>query len=92
MIENAWELVDAFFDEYQLVDHHLKSYNDFVDHRIQDIIDISEPIVLEQGEYCVKTGKLEIRKPSITEADGSKSPIYPTEARLRNLTYSAQMY
>ena len=92
MEKNAWGLVDAFFDQYNLVDHHIKSYNDFVNHRIQDIIDITENIVLEQGEYRVKTGKLEIRKPFIKEADGSKSVIYPTEARLRNLTYSAHMY
>ena len=92
MVKNAWELVDAFFDEYNLVDHHIKSYNDFVDHRIQDIIDITDDITLEQGEYSIKTGKVEIRKPFIKEADGSKSKIYPTEARLRNLTYSAHMY
>jgi DNA-directed RNA polymerase subunit B" len=91
MVKDAWELVDAFFNEYNLVDHHLKSYNDFVDHRIQDIIDITEPIVLEQGEYSIKTGKLEIKKPFIKEADGSTSKVYPTEARLRNLTYSAHM-
>ncbi len=92
MVKNAWELVDAFFDEYNLVDHHIKSYNDFVNHRIQDIIDITEPIVLEQGEYTIKTGNVEIRKPFIKEADGSNSKIFPTEARLRNLTYSAHMY
>lgn len=92
MKNSTWGLVDAFFDRYNLVDHHIKSYNDFVEHRIQDIIDISDPIVLEQGEYSVETGKLEIRKPFIKEADGSKSLIYPTEARLRNLTYSAHMY
>ena len=92
MVKNAWELVDAFFDEYKLVDHHIKSYNDFVNHRIQDIIDITEPIILEQGEYCIQTGQVEIRKPYIKEADGSKSKVYPTEARLRNLTYSAHMY
>jgi len=92
MKKNAWGLVDAFFDQYNLVDHHIKSYNDFVNHRIQDIIDITEPIVLEHGEYKVETGKLEIKKPFIKEADGSKSLIYPREARLRNLTYSADMY
>ncbi|HNR25967.1 MAG TPA: DNA-directed RNA polymerase subunit B'', partial [Methanobacteriaceae archaeon] len=75
MVKNAWELVDAFFNDYKLVDHHLKSYNDFVDHRIQDIIDITEPIVLEQGDYSIQTGQLEIKKPFIKEADGSKSKV-----------------
>ncbi|MEN4005787.1 MAG: DNA-directed RNA polymerase subunit B'' [Methanobacteriaceae archaeon] len=92
MEKNAWRLIDAFFDQHKLVDHHIKSYNNFVNHRIQDIIDITEPVVLEQGEYKVETGKLKIKKPFIKEADGSKSVIYPKEARLRNLTYSAHMY
>ena len=88
----AWPLVDSYFDEHQLVDHHIKSYNDFVNNRIQKIIDITEPISLENGKYRVRTGKLYIRKPFTREADGSNSMIYPTEARLRNLNYSAHMY
>ena len=32
MKKSAWGLVDAFFDEHNLVDHHVKSYNDFVDY------------------------------------------------------------
>src|SRR5574344_142260 len=92
MKENTWGLVNSFFDEYQLVDHHLKSYNDFVNNRIQKIIDITDPISLENGKYTVRTGKLHIHKPFTKEADGSKSMIYPTEARLRNLNYSAHMY
>ncbi|MCL2156576.1 MAG: DNA-directed RNA polymerase subunit B'' [Methanobrevibacter sp.] len=92
MKDNTWGLVDAFFDKYELVDHHIKSYNDFVNNRIQNIIDITEPITLEQGKYSLKTGKVEIQKPFTKEADGSKSLIYPTEARLRNLTYSAHMF
>ncbi len=57
MTENNWKLVDAFFDKYDLVDHHIKSYNDFVNNRIQNIIDITEPITLDDGKYTLKTGK-----------------------------------
>ena len=92
MTENNWKLVDAFFDKYDLVDHHIKSYNDFVNNRIQNIIDITEPITLDDGKYTLKTGKVRIEKPSNKEADGSRSEIDPTEARLRNLNYSADMY
>lgn len=92
MTENNWELVNAYFDKYDLVDHHIKSYNDFVNNRIQQIIDITEPISLENGKYTLKTGKISIEKPYTREADGSKSEIFPTEARLRNLNYSAHMY
>ena len=58
MTENNWKLVDAFFDKYDLVDHHIKSYNDFINSGIQNIIDITEPITLENGKYTLKTGKL----------------------------------
>ncbi|MDL2270191.1 DNA-directed RNA polymerase subunit B'' [Methanobrevibacter sp. OttesenSCG-928-I08] len=92
MKNNTWGLVDAFFNKYDLVDHHIKSYNDFVNNRIQNIIDITEPITLENGKYTLKTGKVSIEKPFTKEADGSKSMIFPTEARLRNLNYSAHMY
>ncbi|MDR3063572.1 MAG: DNA-directed RNA polymerase subunit B [Methanobrevibacter sp.] len=91
----TWGLVDAFFDKYDLVDHHIKSYNKFIDQRIQNIVDIkalTEPISLEAGKYRVRTGEIEIREPYAKEADGSTSQIFPTEARLRNLTYSAHMY
>lgn len=47
---------------------------------------------MEDGKYTLKTGKVTIEKPFTKEADGSKSMIYPTEARLRNLNYSAHMY
>lgn len=91
MKTKTWELVNSFFDKYDLVDHHIKSYNDFVNNRIQKIIDITEPITLENGKYTLKTGKVFIEQPFTKEADGSKSMIYPTEARLRNLNYSAHM-
>lgn len=94
MKNKTWGLVDSFFDKYDIVDHHIKSYNDFVENRIQNIIDITEPITIEneKGNYTLRTGKITIEKPFTKEADGSKSMIYPTEARLRNLNYSAHMY
>lgn len=94
MKNKTWGLVDSFFDKYDIVDHHIKSYNDFVENRIQKIIDITEPINIEneKGNYTLRTGKIKIEKPFTKEADGSKSMIYPTEARLRNLNYSAHMY
>ena len=98
MENKTWGLVDSFFDKYDIVDHHIKSYNDFVDKRIQNIIDITEPITITHGEgedeesYTLITGKIRIEKPFTKEADGSKSEIFPTEARLRNLNYSAHMF
>ena len=92
MKEKPGALVDAFFDEYNLVDHHIKSYNDFVAHRIQDIIDTTDQISIENGEYTVETGETFIEPPYVFEGDGSKSYITPCDARLRNLTYSSHIF
>jgi len=47
---------------------------------------------LSKEDVEITLGKIRVGKPSITEADGSIREILPTEARLRNLTYSAPIY
>ena len=37
----------------------------------------------------VELGSIEVKKPLVREADGSQAELYPSEARLRNLTYAA---
>jgi DNA-directed RNA polymerase subunit B" len=37
----------------------------------------------------VELGTIEVKKPLVREADGSQGELYPSEARLRNLTYAA---
>jgi DNA-directed RNA polymerase subunit B len=91
-------LLKAFFKEKGLVRQHLDSYNEFIDHGLQEIIDeVGEiPIEVPESPYKVKLGQVwiidpqtRITGPYITEVDGTKHEIYPMEARLRNLTYAA---
>ncbi|MEM2995299.1 MAG: DNA-directed RNA polymerase subunit B [Candidatus Bathyarchaeia archaeon] len=91
-------LLKAFFKEKGLVRQHLDSYNEFVDHGLQEIIDeVGEiPIEVPENPYTVKLGQVwiidpqtRITGPYVTEVDGTKHEIYPMEARLRNLTYAA---
>ena len=42
--------------------------------------------------YKINFGQIYLSKPTHTEAGGDSSPIFPREARLRNLTYSAPLY
>ena len=42
--------------------------------------------------YEIKFGQIYLSRPTVTEADGSVVPVFPQEARLRNLTYSAPLY
>ena len=43
-------------------------------------------------EVAIQFHNVAIRKPTIFEANGALTPMYPNDARLRNLTYSAPVY
>ena len=95
------ELVDAFYGERSIVNHHIASYNDFLATRLQHVIDhirIGDDDTAERGivqtdieGYYIKLGKISVGRPVVKEADGSLRPLTPMEARLRNLTYQAPL-
>jgi DNA-directed RNA polymerase subunit B len=96
--EDTQLLLQAFFKDKGLVRQHLDSYNEFIDHGLQEVIDeVSEiPIEVPDNPYKVKLGQIwvidpqtRITGPYTTEVDGTKHEIYPMESRLRNLAYAA---
>ena len=81
-------IMKKYLKDHSLVESNITSFNDFVEHRMQEIVnDISRNIVSD--EFEIQLGKIKIGKPNIIEADGSSSFILPYEAMLRTLTYSA---
>src|SRR3989344_3776284 len=84
-------VIQKYLSENSLVESNLTSFNNFVERRMQEIVDeISENI--EQDEVEIKLGKINIQKPNVVESDGSTTSITPAEARIRNLTYSAPLF
>lgn len=45
-----------------------------------------------QRRYEINFGQIYLARPATTESDGTVNPLFPQEARLRNLTYSAPLY
>ena len=43
-------------------------------------------------EVCIEFANVQIRKPTIFENNGAVTPMYPNDARLRNMTYAAPIY
>ena len=81
-------LVKEFLRNHSLVESNIKSFNDFIENRVQEIVaELSENLPKEDFE--IKLGRISVGKPDIVESDGSSKPITPAEARLRSLTYSA---
>ncbi|MFH0711950.1 MAG: DNA-directed RNA polymerase subunit B'' [archaeon] len=84
-------LVKEFLKSHSLVESNIKSFNDFIENRMQEIVtELSNS--LSTDDFEIKLGKIRVGKPNIVEADGSSRPVMPAEVRLRNLTYSAPIW
>ncbi|MFA5258901.1 MAG: DNA-directed RNA polymerase subunit B'' [Candidatus Pacearchaeota archaeon] len=81
-------LVKKYLEGHSLVESNITSFNNFINHRMQEIIEeLNESMQKEEIE--IKLGKIKVGKPQIIEADGSSHLITPAEARIRGLTYAA---
>ncbi len=90
-------LIKKYFEEHSFIESNIKSFDEFVEKGMQEVItemgEIVPTIIPQEVEsFKIKLDKVWITKPHLIEADGSKRDIYPIEARLRNLTYSAPIY
>jgi DNA-directed RNA polymerase beta subunit len=86
-----------YFEDVSLVDSDIESFNHFIEQELQNIIEenkVVEPTIIPHNieSFKIKLDKIWVTKPEITEADGSKRAIYPIEARLRKINYSAPCY
>tara|TARA_Y100000310_G_scaffold342431_1_gene445669 strand:+ start:291 stop:1781 length:1491 start_codon:yes stop_codon:yes gene_type:complete len=94
VIKDYKQIIGNYFDTHSFVESNVKSFDHFVDKGMQKIVnevgDIIPTIIPQEVEnFKIKLGKINVEKPQIIEADGSKRDIYPMEARIRKLTYAA---
>ena len=101
---DTWKIVDRYFMQDNVkVQHHINSYNHFMIHELPKIVKEKEFQVKVYAdyddenqeylkEYQVEFGDIYISKPVIHENNGTTKPMYPNDARLRNLTYDANIY
>jgi DNA-directed RNA polymerase beta subunit len=90
-------LIKKYFEEKRFVDSSIQSFNNFIDKGLQEVVEENkeaEPAIIPHNieKFKIRFGRITVGKPEITEADGSKRPIYPAEARLRKISYYAPIY
>jgi len=102
--EDCWTIISSFFEQKGLVRQQLDSFDEFVQNTMQELVDENSDLILDQADqytghetdmsrrYNIQFGQIYLSRPTITETDGSVVPVFPQEARLRNLTYSAPLY
>ena len=105
----SWKLIDKYFEDnpYNLVAHHLDSYNDFFNKGINQIFRENNPVRFIEREdnnnpeshrdqvllyLGGKNGdKIYFGKPIIYD-DQHSHYMYPNDARLRNMTYGLTIH
>jgi DNA-directed RNA polymerase subunit B len=90
-------LIKKYFEEHNFVQSDIESFNLFIEKGLNEIIEENKEVVptIIPGNidsFKIKLDKIWVTKPEIIEADGSKRDVYPVEARLRKITYSAPVF
>ena len=103
---DPWKCIDLYFkDKYRLSEHQTQSFDDFVDNKIPDIIShffpmkdffvegIELPGEDKKSKYTIHIDMKnpQISKPIIHENNGKTKLMFPSEARIRNFTYSSTL-
>lgn len=105
--EDCWHVIQSFFEAKGLVSQQLDSFDEFAGTTMQEIVSETDFISVDRNmspeddgkgapivkkRWQIEFGHLTISQAAMTEGDGSTRPLYPHEARLRNLTYSSPIY
>ncbi|NJE07337.1 DNA-directed RNA polymerase subunit B [Thermococcus sp. M39] len=90
--DDLWSVMESYWNEKGLVRQHLDSYNAFIDHGMQEVINEFGGIKPDIPNFEIKFGKIRLGEPEFQEAQGQRKPLYPMDARIRNLTYAAPIY
>jgi len=96
-MKKSYALLKKYFEDNSIVKANIESFNKFIEQELKAIIEENkdiEPTIIPPNvdSFTIRLDDVWVTKPEITEADGSKRNIYPVEARLRKLSYSAPMF
>ena len=100
--KDTWDIIRLYFkNKNVLINHHIESFDDFMDKKIGAIVKQFNPLSIynnydeERNTYLneirIEFGSIYYTSPVINENDGSTKPMTPYQARMRNMSYSASI-
>ena len=87
--ENIKNIITSHSETIGLVDHQLKSYENFLVHGIEEIL-TNNP--LKTNTKVIRFSDVYIPKPTVVEEDRTVRDLIPSEARIRDLTYDSPVF
>lgn len=91
----VWTILSNYFKFNGIVSNQIESYNNFINFGLQNIIDNEPSIIVfpkSDQKYEVKFGQVYISNPQVIEDDRTVHPLYPGDARLRDLNYDTAIH
>jgi DNA-directed RNA polymerase beta subunit len=91
--EYKWELLKNHFDQTKFIDHQISSFNDYIQNGIGRTVSESDIVLpMDKGHYTVKFGSVHIPNPMTQDENRKSRPLFPAEARNRDLYYDSPVY
>lgn len=91
------ELIKQYFSQTHFVDHHVDTFNHFISHGMQAIVD-REPTLRvtavdsDTVTTLIKFGQVYVDRPKFIHPNRSIQSLMPNEARQRNATYDGTIF
>lgn len=89
-----WNIANEFFKKKGFVSHQIDTFDDYIHNGIQRVVSETDVVVniSSTQRYTVSFDDVYIPNPSIIEEDRTVRPMYPPEARIRDLTYDSPIF
>ncbi|KAI8391025.1 DNA-directed RNA polymerase III subunit RPC2 [Radiomyces spectabilis] len=92
-INDKWKLLPAFLKVKGLVKQHIDSFNYFINVDLRKIVKANEKVTSDvDPHFYLKYTGIRVGAPERTDADVANRSYTPHECRLRDLTYSANIF
>ena len=87
---DTMELIKQYIRSTNMVAHQIDTYNDFVQRGIQNIVDREPEIV--SVTHKIRFNHVYLDVPRFTYSNRITEPLFPNEARKRNISYESTIY
>lgn len=104
-IDDGTRLIKEFYNDTQFVNHQIDTYNDFITKGMQSIVRREPEIKISNDEVdfsgkqlcttptmILKFGHVYVDKPKFIHPNRTILPLFPNEARQKNISYEGTIY